>query len=189
MAPYANVHFAFEQMRVRALRSIHGSPPHDDDPSASTEPPRVLILGPENSGKTTVAKILINYAARAGQGWCPLLANVDPAEGGWAAPGVLSVAPISAPIQTGSPTNPFGSAATSAPANISSNALLPLVYWYGHLESKRNPLLMERIIRNMGENVAEKFDIDENGILNGIHQMMFESLITFCFFFKRERLV
>lgn len=82
MAAYANLHIAFEQMRVRALRTLHGSPPHDDDPSANTEPPRVLILGPENSGKTTVSKILINYAVRAGQGWSPLLVNVDPSEVG-----------------------------------------------------------------------------------------------------------
>lgn len=80
MAAYANLHIAFEQMRVRALRTLHGSPSHDDDPSANTEPPRVLILGPENSGKTTVSKILINYAVRAGQGWSPLLVNVDPSE-------------------------------------------------------------------------------------------------------------
>lgn len=80
MAAYANLHIAFEQMRVRALRVIHGSPVHGDDTNANTEPPRVLVLGPENSGKTTVCKILVNYAVRTGQGWSPLLANVDPSE-------------------------------------------------------------------------------------------------------------
>lgn len=80
MAAYANLHIAFEQMRVRALRTLHGSPPHGDDPDASTAPPRILILGPENSGKTTVCKTLINYAVRAGQSWSPLLVNVDPSE-------------------------------------------------------------------------------------------------------------
>jgi len=82
MAAYANLHIAFEQMRVRALRTVHGSPVRDDDPAASVEPPRVLVLGPENSGKTTVCKILANYAVRAGQGWSPLLTNVDPSEVG-----------------------------------------------------------------------------------------------------------
>ena len=83
MAAYGNVHIALEQMRVRALSKIRGSPlpPGQDnvDPKL-TEPPRVLILGPENAGKTTVAKILANYTVRAGQGWSPLLANVDPSE-------------------------------------------------------------------------------------------------------------
>ena len=86
MTAYANLHVAFEQMRVRALRVLHGSPAHGDDPAANTDPPRVLVVGPENSGKTTVCKILINYAVRAGQGWSPLLANVDPSEASRDAP-------------------------------------------------------------------------------------------------------
>ena len=81
MAAYANLHIAFEQMRVRALAKFHGSPlPPGDEPPTAPEPPRVLVLGPENSGKTTVCKILTNYAVRAGQGWSPLLVNVDPSE-------------------------------------------------------------------------------------------------------------
>lgn len=81
MAAYANLHIAFEQMRVRALAKLHGSPlPPGDEPPTAPEPPRVLVLGPENSGKTTVCKILTNYAVRAGQGWSPLLVNVDPSE-------------------------------------------------------------------------------------------------------------
>ncbi|KAF5386906.1 hypothetical protein D9615_001595 [Tricholomella constricta] len=168
MAAYANLHIAFEQMRVRALRTLHGSPAHDDDPSASAEPPRVLVVGPENSGKTTLCKILVNYAVRAGQGWSPLLANVDPSEGGWAAPGALSAAPVHSPLPTSSPANPLGSAATSAPTSLSSNALLPLVYWYGHAETKRNPLLMDRLIRNLGDNVNDKYDFDTEGKVSGL---------------------
>jgi polyribonucleotide 5'-hydroxyl-kinase len=80
MAAYANLHIAFEQMRVRALQKIHGSPVASSGPPASTEPPRILVLGPENSGKTTVCKTLINYCVRAGQQWSPMLVNVDPSE-------------------------------------------------------------------------------------------------------------
>ena len=82
MVAYANLHIAFEQMRVKALRAIHGSPSSDDGSATTTEPPRVLVLGPENSGKTTVCKILTNYAVRAGQDWTPLLVNIDPSEVG-----------------------------------------------------------------------------------------------------------
>ncbi|EEB94018.1 hypothetical protein MPER_07247 [Moniliophthora perniciosa FA553] len=80
MTAYGNLHIAFEQMRVRALRKIRGSPDPDGGRGADTDPPRVLVLGPENSGKTTLCKTLINYAVRAGQGWSPLLVNVDPSE-------------------------------------------------------------------------------------------------------------
>lgn len=79
MSAYANVHLAFEQMRVRALAQARGSPIPDLEPGDLTEPPRVLVLGPENAGKTTICKILANYAISANQGWSPVLANVDPA--------------------------------------------------------------------------------------------------------------
>lgn len=82
MAAYANIHFALEAMRVRALEpqgQSTGTPPYERDGERG-EPPRVLILGPENSGKTTIAKILANYATRAGQEWRPMLVNTDPGE-------------------------------------------------------------------------------------------------------------
>ncbi|KAF8969715.1 Pre-mRNA cleavage complex II protein Clp1-domain-containing protein [Flammula alnicola] len=167
MRTYANLHIALEQMRVRALRAIRGSPVPLQEKSKS-DPPRVLILGPEHAGKTTVCKILTNYAVRAGQGWTPFLVNVDPSEGGWAAPGALSVAPVLGPIPTASPANPLGTAATTAPVSLTSNALLPLVYWYGHAETKRNPLLMDRMIRNLGENIMDRFELDNEGRASGL---------------------
>ncbi len=81
MNAYANVHLALEKMRVRALSSHHGSPlSPGPEQEGDPEPPRVLVLGPENSGKTTVCKILTNYAVRAGQGWTPVYVNTDPSE-------------------------------------------------------------------------------------------------------------
>jgi polyribonucleotide 5'-hydroxyl-kinase len=76
MNTYANLHIAFEQMRVKALGAMHGSPIEQGD-GTNTDPPRILILGPENSGKSTICKIIANYAVRAGQGWAPMMVNVD----------------------------------------------------------------------------------------------------------------
>lgn len=180
MSTYANLHLAFEQMRVRALRDLHGSPPSDDDQHANTEPPRVLILGPENSGKTSISKILSNYTVRVAQNWSPLLVNLDPAQvcplslprllhtphlpqGAWSVPGTISAAVVRSPIGTASPANPLGSAATSAPTALASNALTPLTYWYGHPDTKSNPQLFDRLIRNLGFNVVERRDVDPQG--------------------------
>ncbi|PFH54130.1 hypothetical protein AMATHDRAFT_135700 [Amanita thiersii Skay4041] len=168
MSAYANLHIAFEQMRVRSLRKHRGSPAQDDEPNAVIEPPRVLVMGPENSGKTTVCKILTNYAVRAAQGWVPIYVNVDPSEGGWAAPGAVSAAPVSGPVPTYSPANPIGSAATTAPMSLTSNALLPLVYWYGHADTRKNPQLMERLIRNLGTHVRDRFDCDVQSRVSGL---------------------
>ncbi|KAF9246410.1 Pre-mRNA cleavage complex II protein Clp1-domain-containing protein [Melanogaster broomeanus] len=168
MIAYANLHMAFEQMRVRALRVLHGSPASDNDQNANTEPPRVLILGPENSGKTTICKILSNYAVRVGQNWSPLLVNVDPSEGAWTVPGTISAAAVRSPIATASPANPLGSAATSAATALASNALIPLTYWYGHADTKRNPQLLDRLIRNLGMNVVERQDNDPEARVSGL---------------------
>jgi polyribonucleotide 5'-hydroxyl-kinase len=80
MRVYANLHIALEQMRVRALRQIRGSPVPPEESASKSDPPRVLILGPDHSGKSTICKILTNYAVRAGQGWSPFFVNVDPSE-------------------------------------------------------------------------------------------------------------
>ncbi|KAI0053854.1 Clp1-domain-containing protein [Auriscalpium vulgare] len=166
MYPYANVHIALEKMRLLARDAHHGSPPSGTE--ADSEPPRVLVIGPENAGKTTVCKTLANYAVRAGQDWAPVYINVDPGEGGWTVPGSISATSISAPLTTASPAHPLGNAATSAPTTLTSNALLPIVYWYGHSETKRNPLLLDRQIRNLGENVNERHEVDAEGRAAGL---------------------
>ncbi|KAF9532167.1 Clp1-domain-containing protein [Crepidotus variabilis] len=168
MRIYANLHIALEQMRVRALRQVRGSPVPSQEANARSDPPRVLVVGPEHSGKTTICKILTNYAVRAGQGWTPFLVNVDPGEGGWAAPGTVSVAPVKGPIPTASSANPLGTAATNAPMSLASNTLLPLAYWYGHPQTKRNPLLMDRMTRNLGENMNDRFELDPEGRASGL---------------------
>ncbi|KAF5389881.1 hypothetical protein D9757_003556 [Collybiopsis confluens] len=166
MAAYGNLHMAFEQMRVRALAKIHGSPVPKGPSEIAAEPPRVLVLGPENSGKTSICKILVNYAVRAGQGWSPLLANVDPRWLGstWS----FVCCSHSWPDNNIFCCNPLGFAATSAPTTLASNAILPISYWYGHADTKRNSVLMDRLIRNLGFNVQERIDHDPEGQTAGI---------------------
>lgn len=83
MASYANLHLAFEQMRIRARReerrSTEGESGMNEDEEESN-PPRVLIIGPENSGKTTACKILLNYAVRGMATCTPMYVNLDPSE-------------------------------------------------------------------------------------------------------------
>lgn len=168
MSAYANLHIAFEQMRVKALAHLRGSPVHDGASRVPGESPRVLVLGPENSGKTSACKVLVNYAARSMGGWVPVYVNTDPSEGGWAVPGAISAAPIAAPITTPSATLPLGAAASSAPTIIPSNALLPLVYCYGHTDVQRNHLLLDRVIRNLGASVQDRFEASPESRSSGL---------------------
>ncbi|KAF8590063.1 Clp1-domain-containing protein [Ramaria rubella] len=168
MMSYANLHLAFEQMRVRARRVQRGSPTTTGSIEANSHPPRILVIGPENSGKTTACKIIANYAVRAGQRWSPILVNLDPGEGGWTVPGTISACPVNMPIPTSSPENPLGSSATSAPTALTSSALLPLVYWFGHIETRRNPKLMHKLVRTLAQRVNARLQNDVAGSISGL---------------------
>ncbi|KAG9015924.1 Cleavage polyadenylation factor subunit clp1 [Tulasnella sp. 427] len=161
MMSYANLHILFEQMRIRAKN-------HVGDPPTAPEPPRVLIIGPEDSGKTTAAKILVNYSTKVPRMCTPILVNVDPSEGGWTMPGSLSACAISSPIPTQTPANAFGVTATTAPTALSSAALLPMAYWYGHSDPKRNQPLMEKTIQNLATAVKERMSLDEIAYYSGM---------------------
>lgn len=80
MTACINLHLALEHMRTRALAHRRDSPTLDEWDDDSFDPPRIMVVGPENAGKTTICKILANYAMRSGQGWCPMFVNVDPSE-------------------------------------------------------------------------------------------------------------
>ncbi|KAI5280299.1 Cleavage polyadenylation factor subunit clp1, partial [Ascosphaera aggregata] len=72
MMEYANVHFGLETIREKARQ-------------AGKEGPRVLILGPNDAGKTSLTKVLTAYATKRGRQ--PIVVNLDPSEG------MLSVPP------------------------------------------------------------------------------------------------
>jgi hypothetical protein len=85
MGHYQSASILFEQMRVLSLATAGGAPLDGLDPqNAPANPPRILVLGPENSGKTTLCKTLINYAVRGEpwghDEWSPILVNVDPGD-------------------------------------------------------------------------------------------------------------
>lgn len=188
MTPYINLHLAFEQSRVRANRATReaANPPSGKvepptAPRSGLEPPRVMFLGPENSGKTSAVKILANYAVRSSMGWSPMIVNINPSEvcshlyplisisffnpslllkGGWTVPGTVSACPITMPIPTSTPTNTLGSTVTTAPTALTTSALLPLVFWYGHADTKRNPRLYERLVIDLGEAVKARLKAD-----------------------------
>ena len=111
MSEYVNAHFALETLRQEAK-------------SKGQDGPRVLILGPEDVGKTTLAKILISYAVRMGKQ--PLLVNLDPKEGTMSLSGTLTATAFRTilDIEEG-----WGNSPMSGPSTIPVK--LPLAYYYG----------------------------------------------------------
>lgn len=111
MVEYANVHFALETMR-------------DEAKAAGRDGPRVLILGPEDAGKTSLAKILTGYALKMGRQ--PLVANLDPSEGMLSVPGALTATAFRTMVDV---EQGWGSSPMSGPSPVPVK--LPLVYFYG----------------------------------------------------------
>lgn len=86
----------------RALAALPPPPvpptdaPGDGDvallPEDAPTGPRVIILGPEDSGKSTLCRTLLAYAAR--MGWQPTWVDVDLGQGGLTPPGCVAAAPV-----------------------------------------------------------------------------------------------
>ncbi|CAB9509507.1 Polyribonucleotide 5'-hydroxyl-kinase Clp1 [Seminavis robusta] len=80
----ANVAYVNTHAQLEALR--------DDAAMNGQEGPRVLIVGPPESGKSSLTKILVAYATKLGR--TPLWVDLDPADNGVSVPGTLAAVPM-----------------------------------------------------------------------------------------------
>lgn len=147
---YANLHFALQSLRastddlVSKQQNIRG--------------PSVLLLGPQDCGKTSLAKTLVSYANK--QQSFPMLVNLDPTEGVFAVPGALSAAPISdiLDVEAG-----WGASPTNGPSPIRPKQ--PLVYSYGLESPLKNIKYYKQELNRLGVGVAARMAADS--VVNG----------------------
>jgi hypothetical protein len=78
MDQYLNVHDVLDARRQQALK-------------AKGDGPRVFVVGPTDVGKSTLCRILLNYAVRAG--WAPTFADMDIGQGSITVPGCVAATP------------------------------------------------------------------------------------------------
>lgn len=142
MTAYTNMHFALERKRGEASES-----------PADAQGPRVMIIGPEDAGKTSLVKILTAYAVR--QGRVPAVVNLDPKEGMLSLPGTLTATSFSTimDIEEG-----FGSSPTSGPSPVPVK--LPLVYYYGSESPEGNTKLYKMLVSRMALAVSSRLSED-----------------------------
>ncbi|RAK79911.1 cleavage polyadenylation factor subunit CLP1 [Aspergillus fijiensis CBS 313.89] len=150
MVEYANVHFALETMRRQAK-------------AQGRDGPRVLILGSEDAGKTSLAKILTAYATKVGRQ--PVVVNLDPTEGMLSVPGTLTATAFRTMIDV---EEGWGSSPMSGPSAVPVK--VPLVYFY----PMANPLeaegsvykaIVSRLAVSVMGRMAEDEDVRETGII------------------------
>ncbi|RPB05926.1 Clp1-domain-containing protein [Choiromyces venosus 120613-1] len=149
MTAYTNLHFALEKLRGMAGES------------ATAQGPRVMIIGPENAGKTSLVKILTAYAVR--QGRKPAVVNLDPKEGVLSLPGTLSATSFSTIMDV---EEGFGSSPTSGPSPVPVK--LPLVYYYGLETPEGNAKLYKALVSRMAVAVSSRLSDDDKNRTSGI---------------------
>jgi len=141
MLSCANLHFALESLRDGSAAG------------GSTEMgPRVLIVGPENSGKTSLAKTLTAYAAKCGRQ--PMVINLDPTEGMLSPPGSFSAAVYSSIVDI---EEGWGSSPISGPSLIPVK--MPLVYHYG-LRDPEEGKVFKPLVTRMALAVMSRLEVD-----------------------------
>ena len=76
---YINIQCALNQLRIAALNEKQIGP-------------SLLVTGSQQSGKSTLCKILVNYAVKLG--WTPILADLDLQSAELSPPGAISASLI-----------------------------------------------------------------------------------------------
>lgn len=149
MISYANTHFALDKLREEATKN-------------GGEGPNVIVVGPNNSGKTSLIKLLTAYALRTGKQ--PVIVNTDSREGIISLPGSLTATPFASIVDV---EQGWGSSPTSTSTPVPVK--LPLCYFYGLPSPEDNTKLYKPILTRLALAVrgrlAEDKVVKETGII------------------------
>lgn len=137
MIQYLNCHAALEQLRIEA-----------DETNGYG--PNILIVGPGDVGKSTLCRILLNYAVR--QGRRPLYVDLDVGQGRVSVPGTLSALLIERPAKVED--------------DFSQQA--PLVYNFGHVTPSENDAYYDILISKLAEVARERANANQHSKSSGI---------------------
>ena len=147
---YVNTHAQLEAMRDEALASAMSSADganvlHDKP----TEGPRVLLAGPADCGKSSLARVLAAYATKLGRS--PLLVDLDASNNMLSVPGTLAAIPVTTDIASAE-----GYATSSVMSGTGHGAPMPLVLWYGSQDLPAHPDLYKAQLEKLGKSIDER---------------------------------
>jgi polyribonucleotide 5'-hydroxyl-kinase len=148
MYQYSNTHFALEDLRNQA------------EISTGTTGPRVLLVGPENAGKTALAKILTAYAVK--QERRPVMVSLDPREGTLSIPGALTASAIATVLDI---EEGWGSSPISGPSAMPVKT--PLCYHFGCADAIQNSKLFKACVSRLGVAISGRYQDDAEIMASG----------------------
>lgn len=137
MVIYLNVHAALEQQRVAAEQE-------------NTRGPVTMVVGPTDVGKSTLVKLLLNYAVRMARR--PIFVDLDVGQGQISVPGTIGALLVERPA--------------SIEEGFSQQA--PLVYHFGHKKPGANLELYNTIVSRLAEVIAERCENNKKASASGV---------------------
>ncbi|XP_028391142.1 protein CLP1 homolog isoform X2 [Dendronephthya gigantea] len=138
MLMYLNLHAALDQMREKAKKN------------PGLTGPRIMITGPGDVGKSTLCRILLNYAVRLGRR--PIYCDLDVGQGSISIPGST------------------GALLIERPADIEEGFAIhaPLVYNFGHTSPSANSKLYDVLTSQISDVVKERFEKNSEARIGGV---------------------
>ena len=143
----ANISFVNTHAQLEALR--------DEALKAGGQGPRVMVVGPPESGKSSLVKTLVAYACKVGR--TPLMVDLDPCDNFLSVPGTLAVAPMNAMALT---------VETYATCGLPPNTAHPLVVWHG--STTVNPDLFPAQVERLATSIERRFEHDDQARASGL---------------------
>lgn len=137
MGLYLNCHAAMERMREAA----------DKDDATG---PITMVVGPTDVGKSTLCRILLNYAVRMGRR--PVFVDLDIGQGEIAIPGTI------------------GALLVERPSNIVEgfSQQAPLVFHFGHNTPNANTALYNLLVSRLAEVCSDRLQANKKAKVSGI---------------------
>ncbi|KAK5129549.1 hypothetical protein LTR08_003171 [Meristemomyces frigidus] len=122
--------------------------------------PRVLVVGPDHAGKTSLVRSVAAWAVKAGR--APTVLNLDPREGLLAPPGSLTAVAVSSQVDV---ENSYGITPISGPTTTPVQT--PLIYSYPYRTSEK-PEIYKALITRMALSVTNRLEEDAVAKQSGI---------------------
>jgi len=148
MVMYLNTHGCLERLRRNA--DIEHKKSKSDSEGSPYRGPVCMVVGPGDVGKSTLTKILLNYAIRFGRR--PIFVDLDVGQGSISIPGTIGAVLVEriASIREG----------------FSMEA--PLVYQLGHVSPSSNLTLYNVLIKQLSSAVHAKMDSNKKVSASGV---------------------